>query len=152
LWDRTRTPQGKHIVLVEQYCAPRRLFTEREWLKIKKEYPKEMIRQWQWYAPNMTWDNVIGVYVVTPLDFQERNSNMGEGSWQVGAHIASQMGRFRPFPELSGYRMPIKNLYLCSASMHYGGGIGRSSSYNCFKVIADDFGLKKIWEEKGRPY
>ena len=153
LWDKTRAPQGKHISLVEQYCAPGSLFSEREWLKIKKEvYPRELIRQWQWYAPNMTWDNVIGVYVVTPPDLQGRNSNMVDGSWQAGAHIASQMGRFRPFPELSGYRTPIKNLYLCSSSTHYGGGIGRSSSYNCFKVIAEDFGLRKIWEEKGRPY
>jgi len=152
LWDRTRAPQGKHMVLVEQYCAPTSLFTEREWLKIKKEYADELIRQWQWYAPNMTGDNVIAIDVQTPYDYQQRLINMPEGSWQLGSPLASQMGRFRPFPELSGYRMPIKNLYLCSAATHYAGGIGRSSSYNCFKVIAEDFDLEKIWEKQGRPW
>ena len=81
-----------------------------------------------------------------------RNVNMVDGSWQVGSMMASQMGRFRPFAELSGYRTPIENVYLCSASGHFGGGIGRSSSYNCFKVVANDFGLEKIWEKKGRSW
>ncbi len=151
-WDKTRAPEGKYIALVEQHTAPARCFSEREWLQMKKDSANEIVRQWQWYAPNMTWDNVIGIHVTTPYDTQNRNINMREGSWAVGAGFAAQMGRFRPIPELSGYRMPVKNLYICSAACHYGGGIGRSSSYNCFKVIADDFGLDKIWEKKGRAY
>ena len=140
------------MALVEQHTAPARIFSEREWLQKKREIADEIVRQWQWYAPNMTPDNVIGIYVSTPYDTQNRNINMREGSWSVGAGFASQMGRNRPVPELSGYRMPLKNLYLCSAAAHYGGGIGRSSSYNCFKVIADDLGLDKVWENKGRAY
>jgi phytoene dehydrogenase-like protein len=152
LWDKTRAPEGKHIALNESYGAPTHFLTEKEWLKVKKEYPDEIVRQWQWYAPNMTWDNVIAIDVQTPWDTEKRNINMPEGSWAVGEMIASQMGRFRPFAEIAQYRTPIKNLYMCSANMHYGGGVGRSSSYNCFKVIAEDFGLEKIWEQKGRPY
>jgi hypothetical protein len=26
------------------------------------------------------------------------------------------------------------------------------NGYNCYKVIAEDFGLRKPWEEKGRPW
>ena len=37
-------------------------------------------------------------------------------------------GRFRPIPELSGYRMVLENLYNCSSNMHSGSGIGRGSS------------------------
>jgi phytoene dehydrogenase-like protein len=48
--------------------------------------------------------------------------------------------------------MPVKNMYLCSSAAHSGPGIGRGSGYNCFKVLAEDYGLKKIWEEKGRPF
>jgi hypothetical protein len=36
--------------------------------------------------------------------------------------------------------------------MHSGVGIARGSSYNCFKVIAEDFKLEKLWEKKGRLY
>lgn len=152
LWDKIRAPEGKHIALNETYGAPRSFFTEKEWLKIKKEYPNEIIRQWQWYASNMTWDNIIGIDLQTPDDYAKRNINMVDGSWAVGQMIASQMGRFRPFAEIAQYRTPIKNLYMCSANMHFGGGCGRSSGYNCFKVIVEAFGLRKIWEEKGRPY
>jgi hypothetical protein len=43
-------------------------------------------------------------------------------------------------------------MYICSSNLHSCGGIGRGSSYNCFKVITEDFDLPKIWEEKGRDY
>jgi beta-carotene ketolase (CrtO type) len=66
--------------------------------------------------------------------------------------ISSQMGRFRPIPELSGYRLPLKNMYYSSAGAHDGGGVRGAAGYNCYKVIAEDLGLRKIWEEKGRPY
>jgi beta-carotene ketolase (CrtO type) len=151
--DKTRAPEGKHNVLFEQFAAPARYFSEREWLRMKKEIVAEIVRQWQWYAPNMTWDNVIGAYANTPLDVANRNINMLEGSWSVGAHTASQMGRFRPCPELSRYQVPnINNLYLCGAGQHYGGTMSGRSGYNCYKVIAQDLGLPKVWEEKGRPY
>ena len=150
--DRTRAPEGKHIALIENYTAPARFFSEREWLQIKKDIVNETVRQWQWYAPNMTWDNIIAGHADTPLDVVNRNINMREGGWQMGAHTASQMGRFRPCPELSGYRTPIKNLYMCGACMHYGGGMRGINGYNCYKVIAEDFGLEKVWERMGHPY
>jgi phytoene dehydrogenase-like protein len=66
---------------------------------------------------------------------------MHEGGYSSGSTMASQVGRFRPVPELSGYRMVLENLYNCSANMHSGSGIGRGSSYNCFNAIAADLGL-----------
>jgi phytoene dehydrogenase-like protein len=51
------------------------------------------------------------------------------------------MGRFRPVPELSGYRTLLANVYNCSSNMHSGSGIGRGSSLNCFDAIARDLGL-----------
>jgi beta-carotene ketolase (CrtO type) len=152
IWDPTRAPDGKHTVLIEQYAAPLRFFSEREWLRMKKEIVDVMLEQWSWYAPNMTRDNLIGAFITTPYETEARNMNMREGGWTVGDMLASQVGRFRPIPELAYYRMPVKNMYLCSSAAHSGPGIGRGSGYNCFKVIAEDYGLKKIWEEKGRPF
>ena len=152
LWDKSRAPEGKHIIQVEQFTAPARFFSEREWLQMSQDFIKEMIRQWQWYAPNMTEDNFLGAYITTPSDTVQRNIDMIEGSWAVGAMMASQMGRFRPVPELSDYRTPINNLYLCSGAAHFAGGIGRPCGYNCYKNIAQDLGLRKIWEEKGRSF
>jgi phytoene dehydrogenase-like protein len=100
----------------------------------------------------MTMDNLIGSSIATPFHVETRNVNMREGGITMGSFFASQWGRFRPTPELANYRTPIKNLYLCSSVAHPGGGIGRGSGYICFKVIAEDYALPKIWEEKGRPY
>jgi len=62
--------------------------------------------------------------------------------YSTGSTIASQLGRFRPFPELRGHRMVLDNVYNCSADLHSGSGIGRGSSYNCFAAIAADLGLE----------
>ena len=151
-WDKIRAPEDKHIIKLEDMSCPLRYFSDREWIRIGKDFVKEAVRQWQIYAPNMNMDNVIGSYVSTPFSVVNRNINMRGGSIEMGAPLASQWGRLRPIPELSGYRMPIKNVYLCSSSAHPGVGIGRGSSYICYKVIAQDLGLRRIWEEKGRAY
>jgi phytoene dehydrogenase-like protein len=45
---------------------------------------------------------------------------------------------FRPLPELSAYKTPIKNLYLTGASTHPGGGVFAASGYNTAKVVLKD--------------
>ena len=153
IWDKTRAPEGKHTVLVEDYAPPVHLFTEKQWLKMKKEVEDLILKQWQIYAPNMTRGNVIDAFITTPYEHGLRNIDALNGSWSYGAMLPSQLDRFRPIPDLSSYRLPfLKNTYICSSNMHSGAGIARGSSYNCFKVIAEDFGLEKIWEKKGRPW
>ncbi len=149
-WTERKTPQGKHLALVEQYAPPSKFFSEREWLQMKARLADEIVRQWQWYAPNMTPDNIIGIFVNTPYDVEQRGYS--EGSPTMGSMLAWQLGRFRPIPELSGYKTPIANMYLASAAVHPGFGLRGGPGYNCYKVIAQDLGLRKIWEEKGRPH
>ncbi len=153
IWDKTRAPEGKHTILVEEYSPPLNFLSEKQWLKMKKEVEDLMLKEWQIYAPNMTRDNVIEAFITTPYDHALRNVDALNGSWSYGAMLPSQLDRFRPIPDLSSYRIPfLKNTYICSSNMHSGAGIARGSSYNCFKVIAEDFGLEKIWEKKGRPW
>jgi phytoene dehydrogenase-like protein len=153
IWDKTRAPEGKHTILVEEYSPPLNFLSEKQWLKMKKEVEDLMLKEWQIYAPNMTRENVIEAFITTPYDHLLRNIDALNGSWSYGAMLPSQLDRFRPIPDLSGYRIPfLKNMYTCSSNMHSGAGIARGSSYNCFKVIAEDFGLEKIWEKKGRPW
>ncbi|HEY0407832.1 MAG TPA: hypothetical protein VGC89_19005, partial [Pyrinomonadaceae bacterium] len=52
-----------------------------------------------------------------------------------------QMFMFRPLPELSAYRTPIKNLYLTGASTHPGGGVFAASGRNTAHVVLQDLGL-----------
>ena len=120
---------------------------------MKKDIVKIMLEQWSWYAPNMTEENLIEAHITTPMDVQMRNINMPQGGWSMEDTIASQFGRMRPFPEIANYRLPVKNLYfgLCSNTLQ-AGDRKRKISHTCCKVIAEDLGLPKIWEQKGRPY
>lgn len=143
IWDPSRAPEGKHMIGVEEFAAPTRFFSASRWQELRKEFEDAIISQWQIYAPNMTRENVIGCRVFTPYDIELRRPNMHQGSIAVGDMIVSQMDRFRPTPELSNYRTPVKNFYLCSAATHNGVGTGRGCSYNCYQVIRKDFGLKR---------
>jgi phytoene dehydrogenase-like protein len=141
LWDPSRAPEGKHLVGVEEFAAPRRMFSAEEWVAIKTRFAGHLLDEWQRYAPNMTPDNVIASSIYGPDDIEDKRPDMIQGGYSSGSTIASQLGRFRPVPELSGYRTLLANLYNCSANMHSGSGIGRGSSLNCFAAIARDLGL-----------
>ena len=89
----------------------------------------------------MTRENVIAARVYCPDDIARERPNMIEGGYSAASTIASQLGRFRPIPDMSGHRVLLDNVYDCSANLHSGPGIGRGSSYNCFQEIARDLHL-----------
>jgi beta-carotene ketolase (CrtO type) len=142
LWDETRAPAGNHIVGVEEFAAPRRMYDDEDWRDIKKRYMDNLLREWQRYAPNMTADNVVASRVYGPDDIERERPDMAEGGYSAGSTIASQLGRFRPVPGIDGYRLILDNLYNCSSNLHSGPGIGRGSSWNCFQEIARDLALE----------
>jgi len=141
LWDPSRAPEGRHLVGVEEFTAPLRLFSADDWRRIEREAVDALVSQWQRYAPNMTRDNIESIRVTMPRDILATHPDMREGGYSQGTTMASQSGRFRPVPELSGYRSVLPNLYNCGSSMHSGSGIGRGSSLNCWRAIAADLGL-----------
>ena len=49
-----------------------------------------------------------------------------------------QMFMFRPLPEMSAYKTPVKNLYLTGASIHPGGGVFGASGHNTAMVVLKD--------------
>ncbi|MDY6862974.1 MAG: NAD(P)/FAD-dependent oxidoreductase [Thermodesulfobacteriota bacterium] len=146
-------PEGKACVLTEEFVLPATAMTEKEWKKMEKQHAKDVIANWKRFAPNMTWDNVIGYIPVTPFFISRHARNWGTtGNWNVIDAIPSQTGRMRPVPELASGRMPVKNLYATGAGWHPFGGGHSAQGYNIYKIMAEDFRLQKPWEEKGRPY
>jgi phytoene dehydrogenase-like protein len=152
LLDKSRAPEGKYLGGFEILTGPVRSLSEQGWSEVKEKLCEEVIRQWQLYATNIDKDNLIACYIHTPFDIAKGDISMRGGDPYMGDGVASQLGRFRPIPELSGYRMPVKNMYLASSAASGFGGVKGASGYICYKVIAEDFGLRKVWEEKGSPY
>jgi phytoene dehydrogenase-like protein len=147
LVDPAFAPPGKHVVFNEQLGPPASAHTEKEWLEIKKRYADELIGLWQDYAPNMTWDNVIGVDTNTAYD-HTRMRNLGVNGTMAGIDRSPfQIEENRPTPELANHRTPIKNLYATGGSWHVGSNAGSTEAYNCYRIIAKDLGLGKPWEE-----
>jgi phytoene dehydrogenase-like protein len=150
LVDPSFAPPGKHAVFNEQLAPPASTYSEREWLEIKKRYTDELMTIWKDYAPNMTWDNVIGVDTNCAYDHQ-RMRNLGpNGTWAGIDRPPFQTEENRPTPELANHRTPIQNLYATGGSWHVGSNAGATESYNCYRIIAKDLGLGKPWEEPGK--
>ncbi len=130
-----------HITGIEEFTAPIRMFDKEQRAELTKEFEKRIRAQWPKYAKNMTEDNIIAMQFFMPENVNASKPDMIEGGYVEGAHLASQMGRFRPIPELAGYKTILPNLYNCSANVHAGSGIGRGSSFNCWQQIAADLGI-----------
>jgi phytoene dehydrogenase-like protein len=148
--DPSYAPPGKHVAQNEQLGPAASLHSEAEWLEIKKRYAEDLMSIWQRHAPNMTWDNVIGVDTNSPYDNLRMKNLAPNGSIGVLDRIAYQVEGNRPTPELANHRTPIKGLYATGAAWHLGANCGATESYNCYKIIAKDLGLGKPWEEKGK--
>ena len=147
MWDKTRAPEGRWTALIESFTCPWKHFSERDWLRMKREIVDRMIKEMHEYAPNVTKDNLLEAWISTPDDVVNRNPCMPGGGWGGLDSPPGRLGKLRPIPELSGYRMPVKNVYLCSSAAHSSHGIGRGSSYACYKTITRDFDLSyRPWE------
>jgi phytoene dehydrogenase-like protein len=150
LVDPSFAPPGKHVVQNEQLCPPVTVHTEKEWLEIKKRYADELMMIWEDYAPNMTWDNVIGVDTNSAFD-HVRMKNLAPNGTMAGIdRLPHQTAENRPTPELANHRTPVENLYATGGCWHVGSNAGSTESYNCYKIIAKDMGLAKPWEEPGK--
>lgn len=149
--DPRYAPPGKHIASHEQFMPPASALSEKEWLKLKRSHAEDTIKLWQMFAPNMTWDNIIGYSPDTPYDCCRLKNMAPDGTWSVIDNIPTQSGSFRPIPELSDHRTPVKNLYATGGAWPpYGGFAGIDSGYTCYRAIADDLDLGKPWEEQGK--
>ncbi|MDY6971246.1 MAG: hypothetical protein SV775_02845, partial [Thermodesulfobacteriota bacterium] len=140
-------------ILTEQYCLPATALSDKEWKEKEKEHAEEVIRIINRYAPNITWDSVAGYVPVTPYYTERFARNYAPGgNWTAGVdNIPAQTGKFRPIPELAGNRVPgIEGLYCTGTGWHPFAIANSAQGYNCYKVMSDDFGLKKTWE--GRPF
>ncbi len=89
------------------------------------------------YAPNIK-NAILHRHVLTPLDIETRY-NITRGDNELGAITLDQLMFLRPVPGYARYRMPVKNLYLCSGSTHPGGGVMCISGRNAAKEILKDF-------------
>jgi phytoene dehydrogenase-like protein len=76
--------------------------------------------------------------VLTPLDI-ERKFGLSEGNIFQGELSLEQLFFLRPVPGWAQYRTPIRNLYMCGAATHPGGGIMGASGRNAAQKILNEW-------------
>lgn len=145
-------PDVRFKILTEQFVLPAYRLSDAEWKEREKKHAEEVIELTSQFAPNVSWDIVSGYVPVTPRFTSNLARNYGPaGNWAVIDNTPSQIGKFRPIPEIARHKIPgIDGLYCTGTAWHPFGGAPSCQGYNCYKVMAEDLGLKKTWE--GRPF
>ncbi len=134
--DPTVAPPGKHVASCFVQYAPYTL-RDGDWDQIKEKFADRVIDELAQYAPNLR-GAIIGRHVYTPLDL-EREFGMTGGHIFHGEMSPDQLFFMRPVRGWSSYRTPIRNLYLCGAGTHPGGGVMGACAYNAVREIRRDF-------------
>ena len=150
-FDPTYAPHGKHTAFRWVWARhDLKAGGVAAWDAMREEAARRLLEAWRGYAPNLTDDNVLKTYVYTPFDIPRRNLNMVRGSQRGGGYTSDQIGVNRPHPLLSGFRTPVRGLFLCSSSCH-GGGLNGGPGYIAANVIAEDLGVRPFWEKIPSP-
>lgn len=129
LFDRTRSPEGRHTAWA--YCHVPNGST------FDMTAPLE--NQIERFAPGFR-DCILAKSVKTPLDLERCNANNVGGDINGGAGTLTQLFT-RPVAKINPYIIPAKGLYICSASTPPGGGVHGMCGYHAAKTVLEkEFG------------
>jgi len=122
--DPSMAPPGKHVMSIFVQYAPYHL-KNGTWPEKREALGDAVIDTLSEYAPNMK-DIILHRQVVTPWDL-EQEFGLTEGNIFQGELTLDQLFFLRPVVGWAKYRTPIKNLYMCGACTHPGGGVMAAS-------------------------
>ncbi|MDQ5835276.1 MAG: NAD(P)/FAD-dependent oxidoreductase [Acidobacteriota bacterium] len=135
LTDASLAPQGRHVLSAYVQFAPYKL-KEGDWALRREEFADAVVRTLSAYAPNLA-DLIIARQIITPADL-EREYGLAFGHPLHGEMSLDQFYAFRPLIGWAQYRTPLRNLYLCGAGTHPGGGVNGASGANASREILKD--------------
>lgn len=132
LVDPSLAPRGSHVMSIYVQYAPYHL-RNGDWNSRREEFADAVIRTLSAYAPNLC-ELIVHRQVITPLDLKQTYGLTG-GHIFHGEHSLDQLYPFRPVIGWSQYRTPIRDLYLCGAGTHPGGGLTGAPAANASREI-----------------
>ena len=132
LGDPALAPAGHHLLSITALYAPYAL-REGDWDGQAAAFGETVLDTLERVAPG-TRARIVHCRVVTPLDL-ERDYGLTEGSIYHGQMGLDQMLVMRPIPGWSRYETPVRNLYLCGAGAHPGGGVTGAPGYNAARAV-----------------
>jgi phytoene dehydrogenase-like protein len=133
--DPSLAPAGRHLMSITMQYAPYHL-RGTTWADQREALGDMVIETLAEYAPTLK-ELILQRQVLTPLDW-EREYGLTEGGIYHGQITPDQMLFMRPVAGSSQYRSPIRNLYLCGAGTHPGGGVTGAPGYNAAREVLQD--------------
>ena len=135
-WDPTVAPPGQHWMSnFVQYCPSK--LADGPWTPEKRDqFGEAVIDKIEKYSPGFR-DLIVHMEIRTPHEI-EQEIGLTEGNIFQGELTIDQLMFNRPFPGYAQYRMPLKNLYMCGASTHPGGGVSAACGANAAREILID--------------
>ncbi|XP_051883412.1 pyridine nucleotide-disulfide oxidoreductase domain-containing protein 2 [Pristis pectinata] len=135
--DPTIAPPACHVISIFTQYTPYRLRGGKEWDEEQRNlYADRVFDCIEQYAPGFK-SSVIGCDILTPPDL-EKVFGLTGGNIFHGAMSLDQLYLTRPSALYSGYRSPVKGLYLCGSGAHPGGGVMGSAGRNAARVVVSD--------------
>jgi phytoene dehydrogenase-like protein len=146
--DRSRVPPGKGLLKIFISPVPYNIkgdaagkIAAKTWDKAKEPFVDRIVAHLERdYILDLS-QRIMARAIQTPADFERLIPSCYQGTVVHGSMVAYQMGPMRPIPELSGYRLPISNVYLCGSGCHPGGGISMLPGRNAAREIYRDLGI-----------
>jgi phytoene dehydrogenase-like protein len=134
LHDPALAPEGKHILSITVQYAPYRL-QNGSWPAREEAFTANVLRTLEQYSPDIR-SRILHSRLTTPLMW-EQEYGLTEGSIFQGQMSLDQLLVMRPIPGWSRYETPVKNLYLCGAGAHPGGGVTGAPGFNAARMVLD---------------
>ncbi|KAJ9147422.1 hypothetical protein P3X46_029587 [Hevea brasiliensis] len=135
--DKTISPPGKHVIgLFTQYTPYRPSDGCWEDPKYREAYAQRCFSLIDQYASGFS-SSIIGYDMLTPPDL-EREFGLTGGNIFHGAMGLDSLFLMRPVKGWSGYRTPVRGLYMCGSGSHPGGGVMGAPGRNAAQVVLRD--------------
>ncbi|MHB8145828.1 MAG: phytoene desaturase family protein [Vulcanimicrobiaceae bacterium] len=131
--DSTVAPPGKHLMSMFVQYAPYALKGGPWTTAIKNDFADRCFAIVEQYAPGFT-STVIDRQILSPVDIETTFGLTGGNIFQ-GAMPVHELFMFRPVPGYASYNTPLKNLYLCGAATHPGGGVMGAAGWNAARAM-----------------
>ncbi|HEY8285334.1 MAG TPA: NAD(P)/FAD-dependent oxidoreductase [Chloroflexota bacterium] len=136
--DPSLAPLGTHLLWLAAF-VPYQWRDGSHWNQMKEQVADQLLATVGAVAPNVP-GSLIARQVLSPLDWHRRTGNLGGNADHLDTGIDQMLGN-RPSPDLSGYRTPVRGLYLSGAGTHPGGGITGGPGRNTAREYLRDRGL-----------
>lgn len=140
--DPSRAPPGKQALYFYGF-APYHLAEggPEAWEALGRQYAADYLDDLRDLTTNMSDENILGSFYMTPVDIERNNNAMIGGDIIHLAMATWQSGGNRPVAGYGQYRSPLEKLYMCGASTHPGGGVNGASGRSVARIVMEDLGL-----------